>query len=149
LKISWFREIRGAKFPKQMSLFREIRSADFPKQMSLFREFRSADFPKQRRKLMKKKFVVLSTFLLLGSGCNPSSVVSSVDDAIEKDAILDSFDSKPEKKDFKDQKTVDERFEKPDELLSTLESEDEEGENSTNTVGNKDDAVEHHLLLQD
>jgi len=97
---------------------------------------------------MKKQFVVLSTFLLLGSGCNPSSVVSSIDEAIEKDAILDSFDPEPDKKDIKDQKTVDERFEKPDELLSTVEPEDKEREN-TNTVGNKDDAVEHHLLLQD
>ncbi|KHD06113.1 hypothetical protein PN36_28275 [Candidatus Thiomargarita nelsonii] len=95
---------------------------------------------------MKKQFVVLSTFLLLASGCNPSSVVSSVDDAIEKDAILDSFDSKP---DIKEQtiKTVDERIEKPDELLSTVEPEDRERENSTVPLG--DDAIEHHPLLQD
>ncbi|OAD20336.1 secreted protein, partial [Candidatus Thiomargarita nelsonii] len=99
--------------------------------------------------------VVLSSFLLLGSGCNPSSVVSSdlrpIDDAIEKDAILHSFDSKPDKKDIKVQtiKTADEHIEKPDDLLSTVEPDDKERENSTNTVGNKDDAVEHHLLLQD
>jgi hypothetical protein len=113
---------------------------------------------------MKKQLVVLvvlGTFLLLGSGgCNsPSSVVSSdlmpIDDAIEKDAILYSFESKPEKKDHKDQtvKTVDERIEKQDDLLSTVESDDKEQQNRTNTVPlsnhNKDDAIEHHLLLQD
>jgi len=99
---------------------------------------------------MKKKFVVLclaSTVLLLG--CNPSSVVSSVDDAIEKDAILESFDSKP---DIKEQtiKTVDEHIEKPDDLLSTVEPDDDkERENKSNTVPLGDDAIEHHPLLQD
>lgn len=96
---------------------------------------------------MKKQFVV--PFLLLASGCNPSSVVSSVDDAIEKDAILDSFEPEPDKKDFKAQtiKTVDEHIEKPDELLFTVEPEDKERQNSTVPLG--DDAIEHHPLLQD
>jgi peptidoglycan hydrolase CwlO-like protein len=108
---------------------------------------------------MKKKRIVLVLLLLLGSGCSPSSVVSSdlmpIDDAIEKDAILYSFDSKPDKKAHKVQtiKTVDEQIEKLDDLLSTVESDDKEQQNRNNSVPlshkNKDDAIEHHLLLQD
>jgi hypothetical protein len=61
-----FREIRGAKFPKQRHLFREIRGAKFPKQRHLFREFRSADFPKPRNFQMIErgfKLICVKSFL--------------------------------------------------------------------------------------
>jgi hypothetical protein len=108
--------------------------------------------------MKKKQLIVLGTFLLFGSGCNPSSVIPldlmPIDDAIEQDAILHSFDSKPDKNSH-DQtiKTVDKRIEKTDDLLSTVESDDKEPQNKNNSVPlnhkNKDDAIEHHLLLQD
>ncbi|MEN8217265.1 MAG: hypothetical protein ABFS56_13035 [Pseudomonadota bacterium] len=89
---------------------------------------------------MKKKFVVLSTFLLLGSGCNPSSVVSSVNDAIEKDAILDSFDPEPDKKDIKVQtiktvnpSSVDDAIEK-DAILDSFDFKPDIKEQTIKTV---------------
>jgi len=102
---------------------------------------------------MKTQLLILG-ILLLASGCSSSSVVSTdldpIDGAIDKDAILHLLDSKSDSDKTQTSKEADKRAEKPDELLSTLKPDDDK-EQSTKTVplGNKDDAIEHHLLLQD